>query len=476
MRRLTKIICTWGPTTRTPQQIDEMARRGMNILRFNLCHGSWEEHARTIRIVNALNKKLAAKGKFPACITTLLDLKGAEVRTGVVAAPLKIKQGEQVIFSPKPLPKERGRQVVLVNHKTFSKDAQQAEHILLDNGKMTFELVSVRSNGSVIARAQQPGIIGSRRHVNLPGANLDMPSITRADWKSIAHAADERIDYLGLSFIRKASEIDDVRAYLQKRNISIGLIAKIETRQALVNLDEIIAASDAVMVARGDLGAEIPFEQLPVVQDVIVSKSRAAGKPVIVATHMLESMVENPIPTRAEVTDIAHAAMTSTDMTMLSGETASGANPLLCLDAMDRVLRETERHVSTMRTMLPAEIRTERDAQAEAAVTLAVSSGVSAMVIVTRTGQTARDVARFRPYLPVIALTPSGDVQRQLLLSFGVFPLVTRFNADPEKTVIDALPLIEKAGLLKKSERYVLVTDVKAHEESYSTMQVRVVS
>ncbi len=474
MRRLTKIICTLGPTAGTPKQIEALARGGMNIARINLSHGTWEQHRKTIRIVQSINKKLALSGKYPSCIAILLDTKGAEVRTGIVSSPLKIRRGELVVFSPHPRPAEK-RTVVIVNHKAFAKDARSAEQILLDNGKMSFELVSVNKDGSVVAKAKQQGTIGSRRHVNLPGANLDMPSITKEDWESIAHAAEENVDFLGLSFIRKASEVEEVRAWLDKRKKSIGLIAKIETRQGVDHLGEIIAVSDAMMVARGDLGAEIPFEQLPVVQDVMVVDSRKAGKPVIVATHMLESMIENPIPTRAEVTDIAHAAMTSTDITMLSGETASGAHPLLALDAMDRVLRQTENHLSQSRRMLHAEIRSERDAQAEAAVTQAISAGATAIVVMTRTGQTAREIARFRPHLPVIALTPDRRVQRALQLSFGVFPLVTPFKKDPEATILESIALGRKAGFFKKGDRIALVSDARAHDEYVSTIQVRTV-
>lgn len=472
MRRLTKIICTWGPATSTPKQIETLARRGMDILRFNLCHGAWEDHRKTIRIVKALNGKLAKEGKLPTCVSTLLDVKGAEVRTGIVSAPLKIRERELVVFSLRPLPKEQ-KQVVIVNHKEFGKDARQADQILLDNGKMSFELVSVRNDGSVVARAIQEGTIGSRRHVNLPGANLDLPSITKEDWVSIRRAADERVDFLGLSFIRKPEEIEEVRAYLRRRKVPVGLIAKIETRQALAHLRDIIDVADAVMVARGDLGAEIPFEQLPVVQDDIVSLARAAGKPVIVATHMLESMIDNPIPTRAEVTDIAHAAMTSTDITMLSGETASGAHPLLALDAMDRVLRETETHVGRSRRMLSAGIRTERDAQAESAVNLALSADAAAIVVMSRTGQFARELARFRPHMPVIAFTPEKETQHALQLSFGVTALIIPFSADPERTVVRSLALAQKAGLLKKGQRFVLVSDMKAHAATVSTIQVR---
>ncbi|MSR86889.1 pyruvate kinase [Candidatus Peribacteria bacterium] len=473
MRRLTKIICTLGPTAKTPAQVEALARGGMNVARINLSHGSWEEHRATIRLVKALNKKLAAEGKLPSCVGILLDTKGAEVRTGNVTTPLKVKKGELVVFSPKPLPKEK-KKVVIVDYKGFARDAKAADQILLDNGKITFQFVSANRDGSVVARAKQDGSIGSRRHVNLPGANLDMPSLTKDDWISIAVGAEEGVDFLGLSFIRKASEIHDVRDWLKKKKKHVSLVAKIETRQGVDNLQDIIDVSDAMMVARGDLGAEIPFEQVPVVQDVMVSLSRKAGIPVIVATHMLESMVENPIPTRAEVTDIAHAATTSTDVTMLSGETASGAHPLLALDAMDRVLRETENHLSKSRKMLHAEIRNERDAQAQSAVTFGLSSHAAAIVVMTRSGQTAREIARFRPHLPIIALTPDPQVQRALQLSFGVFPLVVPFSADPERTVKESMAKIKKAGLLKKGEKFVLVTDMKSHSESHSTMQVRI--
>lgn len=472
MLRLTKIICTLGPASCTPAQVAALARGGMNIARINLAHGTWPEHRKTIRIVKTLNRKLAANGKLPSCVGILLDTRGAEVRTGIVSEVIRIRKGELVVFSPHALPKEK-RQVIIVNHKAFAKDARQAEQILLDNGKMAFELVSSRSDGSVVARAKQKGTVGSRRHVNLPGANLDMPSLTKDDWESIANAANEGVDFLGLSFIRNASEIEDIRAWLAKRKKSIGLIAKIETRQGLQNLQEIIEASDAVMVARGDLGAEIPFEQLPVAQNEIVLRSRAAGKPVIIATHMLESMVENPIPTRAEVTDIAHAAMTSTDMTMLSGETASGAHPLLALDAMDRVLRETEAHLATSSRMLDASIRNNRDAQAKAVVTDAIASSTSAIAVVTRTGRTALEIARFRPHMPIIAFVPNQRVQRELQLSFGVFPLVTPFKSDPEATLTAGIALARKAGLLRKGSEIALVSDAKAHDKCVSTIQIR---
>lgn len=471
----TKIICTLGPACHTEEQVMALARLGMGIARINLSHGTWDEHQETIKLIKRINERLAKDKSIPPCIAILLDTKGAEVRTGVVDTPLQIAKDEEVVFSPHPCPKEK-RQVVLVNHEGFAKDVRQAERILLDNGKLIFELVTVNKDGTVVAKAKEDGSIGSRRHVNLPGANLDMPSLTDKDWEDITHGADEGVDYLGLSFVREAKEAEEVREFLRKRGTPVGLVAKVETRQAVKNMVEIIRVSDAIMVARGDLGAEVDFERIPVIQDELVSLSREAGKPVIVATHMLESMIENPMPTRAEVTDIAHAATIGTDVTMLSGETASGKFPFAALEAMVRVLRATEEHMARLRRMEEASVRTEREARAEAAVTLAISTGASALIVMTRGGQTARDLCRFRPHLPIIAFTPSAEVQRTLQLSYGVIPLRVDFDDDPEQTVDEAMAIAKTMGLLKSGDRCVLVSDARTRDSAVCTIQIRMIA
>jgi pyruvate kinase len=448
----------------------------MNIARINLSHGAWEQHLGVIRTVKALNAKLAKQGKPPTSVAIMLDTQGAEVRTGVVEVPMSIKANEEVIFSFKPLKKEK-KQVIAVNHKLFHLDAKDAETILLDNGKMSFSIVSIRKDHAVVAKAHEAGKIGSRRHVNLPGANLHMPSLSKKDWEDLAAGAKEGIDAVALSFIRTSAEVDEVRAFFKKRGKeNIQLIAKIETPLGVKNIEEIVEASDGVMVARGDLGAEVPFEKIPVIQEDIVHLCRAAGKHVIVATHMLESMIENPMPTRAEVTDIAYAAAMATDMTMLSGETASGAHPVAALSAMDRVLRETEKHLMESGRHHTEMIRSERDAQAESAVLLALSSSARAIVVMTKSGQTARDLSRFRPFMPIIALCPDASVQRSLQFHFGVVPLVISFKKDPEQTVSAALALAKKSGMLKKGDKFVLVSDAKAHPQNVSAIEVRQLS
>jgi len=445
----------------------------MNIARINASHSTIEGHRQTVHRIKEINEEFAALPEPHPCIALLLDTKGAEVRTGDVTEPIPIAKGEEVIFSPQPL-KDSTQKTIIVKHDAFSKDVQKAECILLDNGELVFDLVRLLDDGAVLARARQHGSIGSRRHVNLPGATLTMPSFTEKDWDDIAFGVEEKFDYVALSFVRKASDIREVREFLTKKKSQMLIIAKIETREAVEDIEAIIAESDGVMVARGDLGAEVPYERVPVIQDQIVSRCKKAGKPVIVATQMLESMIHQPMPTRAEVTDIAHAATTATDCTMLSGETANGEYPMESLEAMVRVLQETETHVGQTTPMEDFPTESEREARAKSAVSLAIETKVFALIVMTRTGRTARDISKFRPHIPILAFTHDPVVQRQLQLSFGVKSFLIPFDEkDPEQTVESALLVAEKAGLLQKDKRVVLVSDTKAHELTVNTIQIR---
>ncbi len=474
--RITKLVCTLGPATESEKQIETAARAGMDVARLNLSHGTWADHLGRIKTLQKINARLVADKKFRHPIGILLDTQGPEIRTSVVETPIVIKEGEEVVFSSEPRPNEK-RQVILVNHKLFAKDVKQSDTIILDNGKIIFESIKVEKDGRVLATARESGTISSKRHVNLPGADLSMPSLTEKDWHDITAGAKEGVDFVALSFIRRASEVEELRTYLKKKKLSMKLISKIETKQSVENLEEIVAASDGIMVARGDLGSELPFEKIPVIQDRLVAMCREAGKPVIVATHMLESMIDSPMPTRAEVTDIAHAAMTGTDSTMLSGETAGGKFPLLCIDAMRRVLKETERHLHSTQKMQQPSIRNPRDARAEAAVKLAISSDADIILVMTKSGQTAIEVSRFRPSIPVIAFTPNESVQRVLQLSYNTLPVHIPFdNVDPEKTVQRAVAVAREMGLLKAGHQCVIVSDARAHNHNVGTVQIRSVS
>ncbi len=467
--RLTKVVCTLGPATGNKEQIRDMVSRGMNVARVNFSHGSDDDHRKTLTML----RELIDDEHLPLAI--LLDTKGCEIRTGDVEQPIAIKRGDDVVFSPDPLPNEK-RTVLIVNHRDFAKDAKSTDIILLDNGEMTFKPVS--NDGTiVVAQAQDDGNVGSRRHVNLPGVDISMPSLTDRDWSDLALGVEYNVDFLALSFIRRANEVAEVRDFLQKRNSSMQIISKIETKQAVENIESLIAASDGIMVARGDLGAEIPFERVPAVQDKIVRHCWMSGKPVIVATHMLESMIINPMPTRAEVTDVAYAATSRTDATMLSGETAKGKHPQGALDAMSRVLAETEKHLPPVSLdAIPCDTKNV-EARSRAAVLMAQTVDAEAIVVLTKSGLTARHVSKFRPHVPIIAFTPSPSVQRELLLRYGVIPHVLTFNDDqPENTVLAAIEAARSKGLLGQNDKIVIVSDTKSGESTVATVQVRTIA
>ncbi|MDD5742433.1 MAG: pyruvate kinase [Candidatus Peribacteraceae bacterium] len=468
--RLTKIVCTLGPSSNTEEQLRALAEAGMNVARINLSHGTREEHAEALRRVQKLNEQ-------GFCVASLIDTRGAEIRTGVVIQPIPVAVGQEIVFSSNPQHQDpQGRTVIEVNYDGFANDVRETDTIMLDNGTISCAILSIEPDGSVVAKAKDAGSIGSRRHINLPGADIDLPSITKKDWDDIAFGAGQGVDYVALSFIRNAEEITEVRSLLKKKCSDMKIITKIETRQAAEeNLAEIIAVSDGIMVARGDLGTDIPIEELPAIQDEMVVRCRDAGKPVIVATHMLESMSAFPLPTRAEVTDVAHAATTRTDATMLSGETSSGKHPVKCVEMMDRILRATEAHEARLQERPEGAVHNEREARAEAAVTLAHSTQASAVIAITRSGQTAREIAKFRPMIPVIAFTPTDSVRLKLSLNFGIFPVLAAFT-DPETTIETGIAAAKKDGLLIPGTRVVLLSDAPAKDRNVSTVQMRTIS
>ncbi|MDD5469782.1 MAG: pyruvate kinase [Candidatus Peribacteraceae bacterium] len=465
--RLTKIICTLGPASSAIGQIAALAGGGMSIARINLSHGSAEEHAETIRLIKTLNSKRA----IPVGI--LLDTKGAEIRTGDVQSPIVLKKGDEVLFySQNDLSVRAEEKVISVNYDGFADDVRETDRILIDNGELALDILRINKDGTVLARARQDGEIGSRRHVNLPGADIDLPSITEKDWQDIALAAEQNVDFVALSFVRTAEEITEVREFLRKRKATTRIISKIETAQAVERIGDIIRASDGIMIARGDLGAEVPFETLPSIQDEIIVRCSDAGKPVIVATHMLESMKDHPIPTRAEMTDVAHAAMELADCTMLSGETATGKHPALALEAMDRLLRNAEEHISRFsETARDIRIKDDKyDARSDSAVSLAKSTGASAILVFTRSGKTAQQISKFRPVVPIIACTNDPAVQRHMTLLYGVYPLLIPF-ADAETTIGHGMKAALENGFAQKGDKLILVSDVPKELADWSIQQ-----
>ncbi|MBU2214103.1 pyruvate kinase [Patescibacteria group bacterium] len=463
--RLTKIVCTIGPSCSSTAQIRSLINGGMNVARFNLSHGTHANHAQLIRKV----RKISSRSPTPCGV--LLDTKGPEIRTGKRRTPLVVKKGDRVIFYPPSHTAPPKGKSVEVSYDAFHEDAGETDIILLDNGELSFDILSIDpQKGIVTARARENGSIGDCRHINLPGADIENQTMGERDFADIDFAMKEKVDFLALSFVHSAEDITRVRHYLRKHKSSIGLIAKIETRQALSHLAEIIAAADAVMIARGDLGAEIPFEHLPAIQDEIVKHCNNAGKPVIVATHMLESMKEHPIPTRAEMMDVTHAATTFSDATMLSGETASGAHPTKALGAMNRLLLTAEKHLRSSRRPPLLDIREDYDIRAKSAVELAHDIHAQVIIVFTRSGATASQLSRFRPSVPIIACTNDAAVQHKLTLLYGVVPLRIVFS-DAETTIHRGMIAAEKGGFVGKGQSVILVSDIPKDITDWSIQQ-----
>jgi pyruvate kinase len=471
--RFTKIIATIGPSTGTTDAILKLAQHGVGICRLNFSHGTYKDHEKVIDSIRAVNKKGFSLG-------IMIDTKGPEVRTGDVRQAIQVKKGQSVIFTSHATKKEK-LTTITVDYDHFAEDVPSARCILLDNGAIEFKLESVERNGNVIAKALESGSIGSRRHINLPGAHISLPSFTEKDWQDIRFGIDCGVDFFATSFVRTGKDIQTLRAFLQKHKSHGEIIAKIETPQAVDNIDDIVDAANGIMIARGDLGAEVPFEDVPHIQEKIVEKCRRKGKPVIVATHMLESMILSPMPTRAEVTDVAYAARLQADCAMLSGETASGLFPFKAVAAMDRVLRRNERiepnYDLSFRHTCPATTDQSDDGlrreQALAASVLATKIRADAIVAITRTGRTARAVSNSRPLVPIHAFTDTEICKHHLMLLWGVTPHCIPFSADREQTLLQALAHAEKEKFLKKGQRIVAVSDIRTGSTSVMTIQIR---
>jgi len=439
--RLTKTICTLGPASNNEEGVRTLAKAGMNIARMNFSHGSHETHSVVVENIRKVNKEEGLH------VGLLLDTKGAEIRTADRAEPLMVSEGDLVTFSHKLTTDEHP--VIGVNYPEFWKDAKDARFVLIDSGELVMDIVSIDED-RVVAKSAGSYAIGSRRHINLPGSDVTLPSLAEKDWLDIELACKLKLDYIALSFIRKGSEVDEVRAFTTKHgHPEILLISKIENGVGVDNIDEIIAASDGIMIARGDLGAEIPLETLPFVQDDIAERCREAGKPVIMATQMLESMIKNPMPTRAEVTDVAHAVHLGVDSTMLSGETAAGKYPFAALNMMATIITETEKHVGFCSSCSCDS--TVENGNAAAAVSMAEAMDAAAIVVYTRTGATARAVSTLRPGVPVYVATDNSDVLRRHQLYYALKPLHMP-SADA-----DALALLKEKNHVKAGDTVVVI-------------------
>lgn len=415
----TKIVATIGPATESKENMAALIRAGMNVARLNFSHGSHDEHLGRLKVARELSEELNTP------VAVLQDLCGPKIRIGdFTTETVMLKDGAEFILTTEEL-KEGTVHRVAISYKNLHKEIKEGATIFLNDGKIRLQVRQVKGH-DVITKVISGGEIKGRRGVNLPGAYLKINCLTGKDLEDVKWGIKHCVDLMALSFVRRASDIEDLRAILKKAKADIHIVAKIETEEAVENLDEIIAATDAVMVARGDLAVEIPSEQVPIIQKLIVKKCNALGKPVIVATQMLGSMTTSSTATRAEINDVANAILDGTDAVMLSEETTVGKHPEQAVNTMTRVALHTEKYLPYEEILKYAHLQSKDVTESISHAVVSASHELDAKVIIalTMSGFTARMIARHKPSKSIMALTPEKSTYRRLALSFNCYPLL----------------------------------------------------
>jgi pyruvate kinase len=446
----TKIVCTLGPSSSTRDALRGLVGAGLNVARINFSHSTHEQHAATIALV----RDVAAETKRPIAI--LGDLQGPRIRIGELGQPRDLPDGSDVVFAPEG--NENGDEIP-VTYEALADDVNDGDRILINDGLIELVVLDV-SKPRVTARVVHGGQLSSHKGINLPGVQVSAPSITAKDREDIAFAVQQELEYIALSFVRRAQDIAELRQLVTKHML---VVAKIEKDSALENIESIVRASDGVMVARGDLGVELPFEEVPYAQKRIIALCNRLGRPVITATQMLESMITHPRPTRAEASDVANAILDGTDAVMLSAETATGQYPRLAVEAMTRIITEIEtrvrpRHRDDRR-------RNETAISTEFAIAAASAAAVTmldapVLIVFTKSGFSARVVAAHRPSVPILVLTDVPRTFRQLALVWGVIPELVKHCNTYDEMVKLALEAVQRRGLARDGDRVVVTAGV----------------
>ncbi|XP_022931060.1 pyruvate kinase isozyme G, chloroplastic-like isoform X1 [Cucurbita moschata] len=449
--RKTKIVCTIGPSTSSREMIWKLAETGMNVARLNMSHGDHFSHQKTIDLVKEYNAQFKDK-----VIAIMLDTKGPEVRSGDVPKPIVLKEGQEFNFTIK-----RGvstKDTVSVNYDDFVNDVEVGDILLVDGGMMSLAVKS-KTDDTVKCVVIDGGELKSRRHLNVRGKSATLPSITDKDWEDIRFGVDNQVDFYAVSFVKDARVVHELKDYLRSCNADIRVIVKIESADSIPNLQSILSASDGAMVARGDLGAELPIEEVPLLQEDIIRRCHSMQKPVIVATNMLESMIDHPTPTRAEVSDIAISVREGADAVMLSGETAHGKYPLKAVKVMHTVALRTEysRPInSTTPNQLIVGKRRMGDMFAFHATIMANTLNTP-IIVFTRTGSMAILLSHYRPCSTIFAFTDDQRIKQRLVLYHGVMPIYMQFSNDAEETFSRALKFLLNKGHVVGGDNVTLV-------------------
>lgn len=446
----TKIVATLGPAAATEERILELIRAGMNVARINLSHGNRESHTRFIELVKTCRRKT---GTYTAI---LLDTRGPEIRVGDLLEPILLKTGETLTITSDPATLSAER--IEVDYPSLAEDVRPGNRILLDDGKLSLKVERIE-HGDVVTTALVTGILTSRKRVSLPDCKVNLPSLSEKDISDISFGAGQGVDFIAMSFVRKPDDVWAVRKILEKNGGNQAIIAKIENREGVENLDAILDAAEGLMVARGDLGVEMPAEEVPIIQKRIIKAANLVGKPVITATQMLESMITSPTPTRAEASDVTNAIYDGTDAVMLSAETAMGKYPIEAISFLVRCAEIAEAHLDH-EAILAADLRHRRrtvtDSISYACCATAADLGAAAIITPTTSGSTARMVARHRPKAPVIAVSPVLESLRKLQLIRGVTTILSECASTMDEQLDKAIHAAKLAGCVRNGDLVVI--------------------
>src|SRR6266513_4904030 len=463
--RKTKIICTLGPATEKTETLRGLLSAGADVFRFNMSHAKHE----WVREIVPRIRKIASE--IPRPVAILLDTQGPAIRTGELKSNLKLKPGDILEFTVRGAKSEE-KYSVDVNYEGLVNDISVGDVVLVDNGVMRL-LVLEKKRNRIRCKVLTQGVLGSRRHINLPGFRVNLPPLTQKDLEDIALGVELKVDFVALSFARKKSDLQELRRVLKKAGSRAQVVAKIEDQSAVRHIGQMIEAADVVMIARGDLGIECPMEELPIIQRRIVKRCLRIGKPVIVATHMLESMIANPVPTRAEITDVANAVYEQTDAIMLSGETTVGKYPLKCVKVFDRVARRIERSGGAGYGQ-DAILEDTREKTVASAVVLANSLSRAKIVVFTHHGTMARYASNLRPEnAPIFAFTSSETVFRQIVILWGTHPVMLKFADDPNVTIESAVTYLRKQKLTEPGDNLIVLSDMLGGRDKVDSVQLR---
>ncbi len=474
--RRTKIIFTIGPATDSEEMLEKIiSTRHADICRINMAHANHEYVRTIVRRIRKVSERIKRQ------VAIMMDVKGPEIRTGDLEHPIELKAGETFDFTVKPAaegPGGSGEEVrsVDVNYADLINDIEVGSIVLVDNGLIRLEVLE-KQDARIRCKVTVPGELTSRRHINLPGVKVNLPALTEKDRGDALVGIEEGVDFYALSFVREAADMQLLRDFLDGNGAhNAKIIAKIEDQSAIANLYNIILECDGLMVARGDLGIECPFETLPTIQRRAVKSCLTLGKPVIIATHMLESMIQSPMPTRAEVSDVANAVLEEADCVMLSGETTIGKYPVQCVEALDKISREIDQHGDKTGFASGLSLTSDKAKIQNSAVVMANELDAVAIVCFTRSGNMARGVSSLRPERsPIFAFSNSVNTVRQLRLYYGVVPFEMVFCTEPEATVARAIKYLCSRKYLFPGDKVVVVSDILASDRVIDSIQLRTV-